>query len=65
MANFSYKQKNEVSLSIKGVLADEDTVIVTEKDGDHEVSLKAYLNKFIGGAITISVKNTTENNLSE
>jgi len=64
--NFSYKENKTISLSIKGVLsADCETVIVEEKDGDRQITLKDYLKDFADDYVEISVRNKIEDYLSE
>lgn len=66
MANFTYKKTTEEKVTIKGILSeDATTVTVTEKDGDKEVSVKDYLDKFADGYVEITIKNKSEDDLSD
>ena len=64
--NFSYKENKTISLSIKGVLStDCETVVIEEKDGDRQITLKDYLRDFADDYVEISVRNKIEDDLSE
>lgn len=64
--NFVYKRTTEDKVTIKGVLSeDATTVVVTEKDGDKEIVVKDYIEKFADGYVEITIKNRSENDLNE
>ena len=64
MSNFTYRKTTEEKVTIKGILSeDASTVIVTEKNGDREVSVQEYLEKFSNGYVEITIKNKSEDDL--
>lgn len=66
MANFTYKRTTEDKVTIKGMLSEDATIVtVSEKDGDKEVSVKDYLDKFADGYVEITIKNKSEDNLAD
>ena len=66
MANFTYKRTTEDKGTIKGILSeDANTVTVSEKDGDKEVTIKDYLDKFADGYVEITIKNKSEDDLAD
>lgn len=66
MANFTYKKTLTEKVTIKGMLSDDGKVItVTEKDGDKEVTVQDYLDKFKGDYIEVTLQTKSEDDLSE
>lgn len=66
MANFSYKQTLTEKVTIKGVLSEDGKLItVTEKDGEKEVVVQDYLDKFKGDYIEVTLQTKSENDLSD
>ena len=62
----STDEKYIQKVTIKGMLSeDATTVTVTEKDGDKEVSVKDYLEKFADGYVEITIKNKSEDDLAD
>ena len=64
--NFTYKRTLTDKVTIKGILSDDGTTInVTEKDGEKEVTVQDYVDKFKGNYIEITLQTKSENDLSE
>ena len=66
MANFTYKRTQEDKVTIKGMLSEDfTTVTVSEKDGDKDVKVADYLSKSADGYVEITIKNKSEDDLSD
>lgn len=64
MANFTYKETKTEKVVIKGMLSDDGkTITVTEKNGDRDVSIQEYINKFSGGYVEMTLGTKSENDL--
>lgn len=47
------------------MLSEDEIVTVTEKDGEKEVTVQDYINKFKGDYIEITLQTKSENDLSD
>lgn len=66
MANFAYKRTLTDKVTIKGMLSEDGkNVTVTEKDGEKEVTVQDYIDKFKGDYIEITLQTKSENDLAE
>ena len=66
LANFTYKRTLTDKVTIKGMLSKDGKIVtVTEKDGEKEVTVQDYIDKFTGNYIEITLQTKSENDLSE
>ena len=66
MANFPYKRTLTDKVTIKGVLSEDGKIVtVTEKDGEKEVTVQDYIDKFKGDYIEITLQTKSENDLTD
>ena len=66
LANFTYKRTLTDKVTIKGMLSEDGKIVtVTEKDGEKEVTVQDYIDKFTGNYIEITLQTKSENDLSE
>ena len=64
MANFAYKRTLTDKVTIKGTLSDDGRIVtVTEKDGEKEITVQDYIDKFKGDYIEITLQTKSENDL--
>ena len=64
MANFTYKRTLTDKVAIKGMLSEDGKIVtVTEKDGEKEVTVQDYIDKFTGNYIEITLQTKSENDL--
>ena len=66
MANITYNRTLTDKVTIKGMLPEDGKIVtVTEKDGEKEVTVQDYVDKFKGNYIEITLQTKSENDLSE
>ena len=66
MANFTYKRTLTDKVTIKGILSEDGKIVtVTEKDGEKEVTVQDYIDKFTGNYIEITLQTKSENDLAD
>ena len=64
--NFTYKRTLTDKVTIKGILSDDGTTInVTEKDGEKEIKVQDYIDKFRGDYLEVTLQTKSENDLTE
>ena len=66
MANFTYKRTLTDKVTIKRMLSEDRKIVtVTDKDGEKEVTVQDYIDKFKGDYIEITLQTKSENDLTE
>lgn len=66
LANFTYKRTLTDKVTIKGMLSEDGRIVtVTEKDGEKEVTVQDYIDKFKCDYIEITLQTKSENDLTE
>ena len=66
LANFTYKRTLTDKVTIKGMLSEDGKIVtVTEKDGEKEVTVQDYIDKFKGDYIEITLQTKSENDLTD
>ena len=66
MKNLSYKKTLTEKIQIKGVLSDDGTVVmVSDKDGDFEVVLQDFINRFAGEYVEFAFATKMDEDLTD